>query len=193
VGDVGFDVASQGAEAILEELARIRVTSGRTSGRAGPQAVYGKLYTWLGSSALRAQAGPICDILREAIISNFPVGPGDIILGEVVKARVVHSANTLINKSGRNRKRFYKLLTKLGYIPDTRDAIATSEPRVRQQHGMGMVRQAQRQRGGIVGKPRIEGEPKACPERPRPGQIGHGQIDKDLHANPLPCCAKALP
>lgn len=127
VGDVGFEVASQGAQAILEELTRIRVNSGRTSGRAGPQAVFGKLYTWLGSSALRAQAGPICDTVREAIIANFPVGPGDVILGEVVKARVVHSANTLINKTGRNRLRFYKLLTKLGYIPDTRDAIATNQ------------------------------------------------------------------
>lgn len=127
VGDVGFEVASQGAEAVLEELTRIRVNSGRTSGRAGPQAVFGKLYTWLGSSALRAQAGPICDIVREAIIANFPVGPGEVIFGEVVKARVVHSANTLINKTGRNRKRFYKLLTKLGYIPDTRDAIATNQ------------------------------------------------------------------
>ncbi len=127
VGDVGFEVASRGPDAILEALARIRVNSGRTSGRAGPQAVFGKLYTWLGSSALRAQAGPICDIVREAIISNFPVGPGDVVLGEVVKARVVHSANTLINKTGRNRLRFYKLLTKLGYIPDTRDAIATNQ------------------------------------------------------------------
>lgn len=127
VGDVGFEVASRGPEAILEALARIRVNSGRTSGRAGPQAVFGKLYTWLGSSALRAQAGPICDIVREAVISNFPVGPGELVLGEVVKTRGVHSANTLINKTGRNRLRFYKLLTKLGYIPDTRDAIATNQ------------------------------------------------------------------
>lgn len=126
-GDAGFDLACGGAEAIVAELTRIRTTSGRTSGRAGPQAVFGKLYKWLHNTAYEEEVGSIRHVVREAILWNFPIGPGEIVFGEPVERRYVHSANTLINKTGRNRLRFYKLLAKLKFIPEGGDAIAANQ------------------------------------------------------------------
>lgn len=127
VADEGFRVAAAGPNAILAELTRIRQTSGRTSGRAGPQAVFGKLYNWLYHTAYGVEVGAIRDVVKEAILWNFPLGPGDTVFGEAVETRRVHSANTLINKTGKNRLRLYKLLTKLKFIPPSRDAIATNQ------------------------------------------------------------------
>ncbi|OYU77436.1 MAG: hypothetical protein CFE32_05660 [Alphaproteobacteria bacterium PA3] len=126
-GDAGFDLATGGPEAIIAELTRIRTNTGRTSGRTGPQAVFGKLYKWLHNTAYGEEVGGIRHVVREAILWNFPIGPGETIFGEPVERRYVHSANTLINKTGRNRRRFYKLLTKLKFIPEGGDAIATNQ------------------------------------------------------------------
>lgn len=81
-GDAGFDLACGGAEAIVAELTRIRTTSGRTSGRAGPQAVFGKLYKWLHNTAYEEEVGSIRHVVREAILWNFPIGPGEIVFPE---------------------------------------------------------------------------------------------------------------
>lgn len=127
VADEGFRVAAVGPTAIVAELTRIRQTSGRTSGRAGPQAVFGKLYSWLHNTAYGVEVGAIRDVVKEAILWNFPLGPGDTVFGDVVETRRVHSANTLINKTGKNRLRLYRLLTKMKFIPPSRDAIAINQ------------------------------------------------------------------
>lgn len=127
VGDIGFAIAAHGHAAILAELTRIRMTSGRTSGRAGPQAVFGQMYRWLTRSDLRAEAGPITDVLREAIVRNFPVGPGDMVLGAPVEKRLVHSANSLASRTRASRKRLYRQLEKVGLIPGDVDGVALNQ------------------------------------------------------------------
>jgi hypothetical protein len=126
-GDMGFELAAQGPEAIIAELTRIRSTAGRTSGRAGAQAVFGKLFKWVHNTAYGEEIGAIREVLKEAILWNFPIGPGEMLFGDPVQRRYVHSANTLINKTGRNRLRFYKLLTKLGVIPEGGGTIAANQ------------------------------------------------------------------
>lgn len=121
-GDVGFGICSRGAEAITQSLLDIRQTSGRRSGRTGPQAVFGLLYRWLEYTARPEEAGPIRNLLREVILSSFAIGPGEIVLGQKVERRIVHSVNSLKAATGLNPKRLYRLMLKAGMIPaDTND------------------------------------------------------------------------
>lgn len=116
-GDVGFGICSRGAEAITHSLLAIRQTSGRRSGRTGPQAVFGLLYRWLEYTARPEEAGPIRNLLREVILSSFAIGPGEIVLGQKVERRIVHSVNSLKAATGLNPKRLYRLMLKAGMIP----------------------------------------------------------------------------
>lgn len=126
-GDVGFGICARGADAIAEALATIRQTSGRRSGRAGPQAVFGKLFRWLEYTEKAEDAKPIRDLLREAIVTSFAIGPGETVLGEVVNRRRVHSVNSLRAATGLNPKRLYRLMQKAGMIPANCDAEALNQ------------------------------------------------------------------
>jgi len=116
--DLGFEICSEGADTIKAELTRIRRNSGRRSGRTGPQAVFGQMYRWLRVGPRAPDRGPTRDVMREVIIENFAVGEGEIVLGEVVRKRKVHSYNSLRKKVGLNSDRFKKLLFKADMIPD---------------------------------------------------------------------------
>ena len=67
------------------------------------------------------------DILREAIIQNFAIGPGEAILGQEVTQRRVHSVNSLVSESGINRFTLYRLMRKIGMIPETADDAAFNQ------------------------------------------------------------------
>ncbi|ULB10230.1 TniQ family protein [Cereibacter azotoformans] len=127
VGDVGFGICAGGAEAITAALTAIRQSSGRRSGRTGPQAVFGKFFLWLEYTARAADAGPIRDLLRETILNSFAIGPGETVLGEVVDRRRVHSVNSLKAATGLNPKRLYRLMQKAGMIPADSDAEALNQ------------------------------------------------------------------
>ncbi|MFU8863978.1 MAG: TniQ family protein [Rhodobacterales bacterium] len=127
VGSVGFDVCSDGPTAIREALATIRLNAGRRSGRTGPQAVFGSLFNWLKKSGTSRDEGPIRDVVREAIIENFAVGSGEMVLGEFVNRRKVHSVNSLTSKTGLNRFRLYRIIRKAGMIPDDTDRATLNQ------------------------------------------------------------------
>jgi hypothetical protein len=127
VGDIGFEVCSSGPDAILDVFGRLRVAGGRTSGRAGPQAAYGFFFNWLKHNARVRDSGLLRDILREAIVENFAIGPGEVILGQEITQRRVHSVNSLSHATGLNRWRLYRLMRKAGMIPETDDAAAFNQ------------------------------------------------------------------
>jgi hypothetical protein len=118
VGDVGFGICASGDVAITNALKVIRQKSGHRSGRTGPQAVFGMFYIWLEYSGKPGAAGPICELLREVILMSFAIGPGEIVLGEVVERRVVHSIYSLKSVTGLGAKRLHRLLQKAGIIPE---------------------------------------------------------------------------
>jgi hypothetical protein len=127
VGDVGFEVCSSGKDAILDLFGRLRVSGGRTSGRAGPQAAYGFVFNWLNYATRARDSGLFRDILRESIVENFAVGPGEVILGQEITQRRVHSVNSLSNATGINRWRLYRLMRKARMIPETADGAAFNQ------------------------------------------------------------------
>ncbi|KMK67566.1 hypothetical protein IMCC21224_112437 [Puniceibacterium sp. IMCC21224] len=127
VGDIGFEVCAKGPSAILDAFGTLRVSAGRSSGRAGPQAAFGFLFIWMNYSKNAKGFDQFRDVLREAIVQNFAIGPGEVILGQEVLHRRVHSVNSLVNETGINRFRLYRLMRKTGLIPATTDDAAFNQ------------------------------------------------------------------
>lgn len=127
VGDIGFRICEQGPKAILDVLGRIRIESGRRSGRAGPQAAYGFMFNWLSYTRRTEDFGPIRELVRDAILDNFAIAPGETILGEEVTQRRMHSVNSLVSATGINRFRLTRLMRKARVIPETTDIAAFNQ------------------------------------------------------------------
>ena len=127
VGDVGFEICSKGKEEMLDVFKRLRVAGGRTSGRSGPHAAYGFVFHGLNYANRTPDSRLFRDVLREAIVNNFPIEPGEVILGQEITERRVHSVNSLSNAMGINRWRLYRLMRKAGMIPETADEAAFNQ------------------------------------------------------------------
>lgn len=114
--EAGFEVTSRGAEAIMGALEGLTIR-GRASTRSfkGPQANLGRLYQWLAfNEASGWRAGPIRDLVREHIIDNYNVAAGDVVLGEMVPRRRVHTAVSLHLATGINSRTARNLMADLG-------------------------------------------------------------------------------
>lgn len=103
------------------------MADGRTSGRARPQAAYGLVFNWLNHTSRAQDVGLIRDVLRDAMVDNFAIGPGAVILGQEITQQRVHSVNSLFNATGLNRWRLYRLMRKAGMISETDDAVAFNQ------------------------------------------------------------------
>lgn len=111
-GEVGFEIAIEGESAIRDALTEIARYS--TKGQNGPQAVYGRLYQWLEFAKTERDRGPIKGLLRDHIIDTMPIGAGEVIFGEPVARRRVHSVLSLSEASGLHPKRLRKAVFALG-------------------------------------------------------------------------------
>ena len=111
-GAVGFSAAIRGEEGIRELLTEIQRRPAK--GNAGPQAVFGRLYQWLGYVKSEREPGPIKDILRKHIIETMAVGEGEVVLGVRVKRRLIHSIYSLSITSGLHPKRLRKAVFAVG-------------------------------------------------------------------------------
>ncbi len=89
----GFDVARRGESAIREAFDRI---SAATTGHLdAPNKAFGALYQALNSNnAVDDGFDPFCRILRECILDHWPIAPSEVLLGEVVIERRLHSLVT---------------------------------------------------------------------------------------------------
>jgi hypothetical protein len=113
-GAVGYEIARNGPEAISKALTRIAAMSSTTAGQAGPKAVYGSLYEWIAYGSKTVEFGPIRDLLRENILNTLAIEPDDVLLGERVIGRRLHSVYSLSVQTGLHRKRLRKILVQAG-------------------------------------------------------------------------------
>jgi len=67
--------------------------------------------------------GPIRDLLREHILQTTAVDLGDMVLGQEVTERRVHSAYSLFIATTLHRKRHRKILVRLGIAPNNCDDL----------------------------------------------------------------------
>jgi hypothetical protein len=96
---VGFDVAIQGDAIIRANLDQIAANATRSSDEPGT--VFGPLLTQLARDYLKEEGfDRIRDILRECILDHWPKAAGDVVLGEVVPERRLHSLTTAASETG---------------------------------------------------------------------------------------------
>jgi hypothetical protein len=111
---LGFAIAGEGEAGIRRLLSRLQRDCPTDDGHAGPQAAFGLLYEWAARTA--RDRGPLAALLRRHIVETTPVGPGDVVLGEAVTARRIHSVRTLAVGLGLDARRLRKLLEARGLI-----------------------------------------------------------------------------
>jgi hypothetical protein len=115
-GDLGYTIAHGGEPAIREALAEVQRRHERTrSGLDGPSGVFGYFYK---SLSFREADGfaPVRDLVRRHIIETMPVGPGDVVCGEPVRHRILHTIRTAARETGRDVRRMRAVLAEAGLI-----------------------------------------------------------------------------
>ncbi|WGW03945.1 TniQ family protein [Tropicibacter oceani] len=83
-GRAAWDVVSGGEQALLQFFEGALTASARQEGQARPRKTFGMLYSWLSASRGTKDPGPIRDVLRNAIVENTPLVPGQMLLGKPV-------------------------------------------------------------------------------------------------------------
>lgn len=95
----GFDVARNGETAIRSALNKVATAAiGHHHER---NKAFGVLYTTLTRDyAVEESFAPFRRILRECILDHWPIAPGELLLGEVVTERRLHSVATAAKEIG---------------------------------------------------------------------------------------------
>lgn len=117
-GATGLAIAARGEPALRDALNGIAELSNTSSGKAGPRAIYGRLYEWLAYSTPVVDHGPIRSLLREQILDTLAIDPDEVLLGERVAGRRLHSVHSLSEQTGLHRKRLRKILVQAGLASD---------------------------------------------------------------------------
>ncbi len=95
----GFDVAECGGEAIGEALDALARHPGGHNDE--PQKAFGQLYANLNRLYLdEAGFDPFRRLLRDCILAHWPVAAGEIVLGEALPKRRLHSVLTAAREAG---------------------------------------------------------------------------------------------
>lgn len=111
---IGFDVAAGGVADIREALARIQGRDDAQRGIVGPQAVFGALFDW--ADQPRNRSKPFTKLLQDHIIETMPIGEGDLLFGEPVRQRRIHSLRSLSHATGIDPTRLRSVLRAAGVI-----------------------------------------------------------------------------
>lgn len=120
-GDVGFDILKSGATGLTDFMSVLKEEHVPKTDRGsadGPQAVYGKLFMTYAQGLPDPSYDPVRQAMTEHILSNFPLGPGDVLFGKPVETRRFHSIRTASITYDLHPKRLRKLVEAEGLISD---------------------------------------------------------------------------
>lgn len=111
----GFDVAVAGQAAIRDALDHLAAGATGALDEAGK--AFGPLYSRLNRDYLTEPGfDPFRDILRESILENWPIAPGEMVLGQVVPERRLHSVTSAATEIGVGTKVLEHFLVEAGAI-----------------------------------------------------------------------------
>jgi hypothetical protein len=111
----GFDVAVAGQAVIRSALEHLAARATGALDEAGK--AFGPLYSRLNRDYLNDSGfDPFRDILRDCILKNWPIGPGETVLGRVVPKRRLHSVTTAATETGIGTKVLEHFLVEAGAI-----------------------------------------------------------------------------
>lgn len=116
-GELGFSFARHGRDGIREALSELqRCFVYPRGGNDGPQAVLGRVYKWLAYGCEDAGFDPVRKLFREHIVETMPIGAGEVLFGEAVQRRKLHSVRTASLETGAHPKQLRKILLALGAL-----------------------------------------------------------------------------
>jgi hypothetical protein len=123
VGQAGFEAVNGGAESIslfLLDLQR-NIKRGKAKLRAArgvtPAMAYGRMYASLKRLEKNPAFLPVRQIVAEHALANFPLGPGDTVLGVALESRRLHSVATVAKHFRISPPRALNILTAGGFLP----------------------------------------------------------------------------
>lgn len=117
----GFDAAVAGEGAFRTALDHLAARA--TGALDEASKAFGPLYSRLNRDYLNDPGfDPFRDILRECILENWPIAPAEMVLGQVVPERRLHSVTTAAKEIGIGTKVLEHFLVEVG-------AIAADDPR----------------------------------------------------------------
>lgn len=129
VQSAGFMIGAAGPDAINELLATMDARFWDSKTSVGPGYLYRLLYNWLDEWGVRDPGyAEIRSVIREHLLDVLPMGPDDLIFGQPVGTRRIHSIASLTRTSGLHWKRVRQLLVDNGLVGP--EAVALSDKRV---------------------------------------------------------------
>lgn len=117
-GRAGWSLVVEGPLRIQEVLVNQLRSCVRMNGHPSPRNAFGMLYGWLFASRQSKDPGPIRDIVREVIVENVPLVPGQMLLGEVVERPRLASIASIAKAEGLHPKTLTNVLRVSGVIND---------------------------------------------------------------------------
>lgn len=111
----GFEIAAAGEEALQAKFAEMQQVEGAP--QDGPQKRFGVLYGNLNRYHTGPAYHPFRSILRDHIIATWPIAAGQLILGEALPERRLHSVLTAARETGYSASRVRAILAANGHVP----------------------------------------------------------------------------
>ena len=111
----GFDILSGGADEFRDWLVRKMEGFYHKNSDLGGRFLFGRLYEKLAYESDDSEYDPIRHIMREVMIGNLPLGPGEEFFGPVTERRI-HSVHSASREYGIHPARLTKLLAAAGLI-----------------------------------------------------------------------------
>ncbi|MBI1494538.1 hypothetical protein [Halocynthiibacter styelae] len=118
-GRAAWPLVTKGDAELRELLSRALLKAVRMNGHPSPRNSFGMLYGWLFSSRLSKDPGPIRDIVREVIIENVPLVPGQMLLGTPVATPRLASIAAIAGAEGLHSKTLRNVLELAGVLDGT--------------------------------------------------------------------------
>lgn len=126
LADIGFAVLSDGPDALRATLLDLI----NKRGRSGTRRVFGVFFNLM-DGKMGDEIPSVRNVLREVILENFVVHPGDNLLGEPCVKRRFHSLQSAADQTGVHPTKVASVLTAAGLMPrpeDTKFIQIEAEP-----------------------------------------------------------------
>jgi hypothetical protein len=119
-GRIGFACAAEGESGIRAALDTLIENATKRGGKAGPQNMFGPLYTCVAARDTRAERGDIRRILREHIFDRFELADGAMVLGAALPTRRLHSVASLAREAQLDTRTLRAVLFNVGLVDRAR-------------------------------------------------------------------------
>ncbi|MEP5806126.1 MAG: hypothetical protein ABJ310_11690, partial [Roseobacter sp.] len=118
-GRAAWPVVCDGEDAIREIISKQLLSAIKENGHPSPRTAFGMLYGWLFASRLSKDPGPIRDIVRDVIVDNVPLVPGQMLLGKQIATPRFASIAAIAKAEHLHSKTLTKILELAGVIDET--------------------------------------------------------------------------